>query len=189
MELVRQCNYLGTILSDYMCIKYDVERACSKFLKQFYSMYNKFYYLDLRSLTFLSDACCTSFYGCELGFNRKKARCEMNKCAIAYHKGVKKIASMGTRDCNHEACAITGLNIFNHLIDRKLVSFLFSIIFSKSRCVSYLKRYFAYNSFMYENVRNILYDSDNVSYVLENDRSAICARIDFIQRFHACSHL
>ena len=70
-----------------------------------------------------------------------------------------------------------------------LVSFLFSIIFSKSICVSYLKRYFAYNSFMYENVRNILYDSYNVSYVLENDRSAICARIDFIQRFHVCSHL
>ena len=61
LELVRQCNYLGTILSDHMCIKHDVERACSKFLKQFYLMYNKFYYLDMRSLTFLFDACCTSF--------------------------------------------------------------------------------------------------------------------------------
>ena len=189
LELVRQCNYLGTILSDDMCIKHDVERACNKFLKQVYSMYNKFYYLGMRSLIFLFDACCTSFYGCELRFNRKKARREVNKYAIAYHKGVKKIASMGTRDCNHEACAITGLNIFNHLIDIKLVSFLFSIISSKSRSVSYLKRYFAYNSFMYENVRNILNDSYNVSYVLENDRSAICARIDFIQRFHVCSHL
>ena len=53
----------------------------------------------------------------------------MNKCATAYHKGVKKNSSMGTRDCNHEACAITGLNIFNRLIDKKLVSFLFSIYF------------------------------------------------------------
>ena len=52
LELVRQCNYLGTILSDDMCNKHDVERACSKFLKQFYSMNNKFYYLDMRSLTF-----------------------------------------------------------------------------------------------------------------------------------------
>ena len=42
---------------------------------------------------------------------------------------------------------------------------------------------------MYENVRNILYDSYNATYVLENDRSAIYARIDFIQRFHVCSHL
>ena len=42
---------------------------------------------------------------------------------------------------------------------------------------------------MYENVRNILYDSYNVSNVLENDNSAICARIDFKQRFHVCSHL
>ena len=42
---------------------------------------------------------------------------------------------------------------------------------------------------MYENVRNILYDSYNVSYVLENDKSAICARIDFIQGFHVYSHL
>ena len=84
LKLVRECNYLGTILSDDMCIKHDVERACSKFLKQFNSMYNKFYYLDMRSLTFLFDACCTSFYGCELWFNKKKARCEMNKCAIAY---------------------------------------------------------------------------------------------------------
>ena len=37
---------------------------------------------------------------------------------------------------------------------------------------------------MNENVRNILYDSYNVSYVLENDRSDICVRIYFIQRFH-----
>ena len=96
LELVRQCNYLGTMLFDDMCIKYDVERACSKFLEQFYSMYNKFIYLDMRSLTFLFEA-----------------------CAISYHKGVKKIASMETRDCNHETCAIT--NIFNHLIDKKLV--------------------------------------------------------------------
>ena len=148
----------------------------------------------MRSLTVLFEACCTSFYGCELWFNRKKVRCEINKCAKGVngkenHKGVKKIASMETRDCNHEACAITGLNIFNNLIDKKLVSFLFSTIFSKSRSISYLKRYFAYNSFMYENVRNILHDSYNVSYVLENDRSAICARTDFIQRFHVCSHL
>ena len=61
LELVRQCNYLGTILSDDMFIKHDVDRACSKFLKQFYSMYYKFYYLDMRSLTVLFDACCTSF--------------------------------------------------------------------------------------------------------------------------------
>ena len=94
LELVRQCNYLGSILSDDMCIKHGVERACSKFLKQFHSMYNKFYYLDVRILTFLFDACCTSFYGCELWFNRKKASCEINKCAIAYQKRVKKIASM-----------------------------------------------------------------------------------------------
>ena len=114
LELVRQCNYLGTILSDDMCIKHDVERACSKFLKQFYSMYNKFYYLGIRSLTFLFDACCTSFYGCELWFNRKKAMCEMNKCAIAYHKGVKKI-------CQH------GL-INNHLIDKKLVFYFQSFL-------------------------------------------------------------
>ena len=52
-------HYLGTILSDDMCIKHDVERACSKFLKQFYSMYNKFYYADMRSSTFLFDACCS----------------------------------------------------------------------------------------------------------------------------------
>ena len=52
------------------------------------------------------------------------ARCEINRCAIAYHKGVKKIASMGARDCNHEACANTGLI----LINKKLVNFLFSII-------------------------------------------------------------
>ena len=122
----------------------------------------------------------------DLWFNRKKARCEINKCEIAYHKCVKKIASMGTRDCNNEACAITGLNIFNHLIDKKLVNFLF---FNKSRCVYYLKRCFVYNSFMYEDARNILYDSCNVSNVLGNGKSAICAWIDFIQRFHVCGHL
>ena len=42
---------------------------------------------------------------------------------------------------------------------------------------------------MYEDVRNILYDSYNVCNILENYKSAICAKIDLIQRFHVCSHL
>ena len=42
---------------------------------------------------------------------------------------------------------------------------------------------------MHENVRNILYDSYNLSNDLENDKSAISGRIDFIQRFHVCGHL
>ena len=40
-----------------------------------------------------------------------------------------------------------------------------------------------------KNFRNILYDSYDVSNVLENDKSAICARIDFIQRFHVYGNL
>ena len=100
LELVRQCNYLGTMLFDDMCIKYDVERACSKFLKQFYSMYNKFIYLDMRSLTFLFEACCTM---CDILSRGRQKNCQ---------HGNQRLQP-------YETCAIT--NIFNHLIDKKLV--------------------------------------------------------------------
>ena len=42
---------------------------------------------------------------------------------------------------------------------------------------------------MYEKARNILNDSYNVWNVLENDKSAICTRINFIEIFYVCGHL
>ena len=54
------------------------------------------------------------------------------------------------------------------------------MIFGKSRCVSRLSM---------KMLGIFLYDSYNVCNVLENEKSAICARIYCIQRFHLCSHL
>jgi len=43
LALVKDCNYLGIVLSRDMSINLDVERACKSYLKQFYGMFSKFY--------------------------------------------------------------------------------------------------------------------------------------------------
>ena len=51
-----------------------------------------------------------------------------DKISIAYHKAVKKVAGMQVWDSNHEGCDIVKVPIFKHLMTKRMICFLYSLI-------------------------------------------------------------
>ena len=86
---VNSYKYLGIILSDDRSIASDIDRVTNSFLKQFNSMYYKFYYMHSSVLNFLFKTYTSSFYGAELWHGSIRYR-NINKISVTYHKAVKK---------------------------------------------------------------------------------------------------
>ena len=104
-----------------------------------------------------------------------------NKFSVAYLNAVKRVANLAPWHSNHVACDLTDLPIFIHHINSKLISYLFSIIHSNSKCLAPLKMYFRYSSNILINAEKIFKRKYCVSNILGNDLDALKSRINFIQ--------
>ena len=58
-----------------------------------------------------------------------------------YHNAMKKIAKLDIWDSNHLAADKTGLTLFTHLINKRQITFLFSLCNGDSLCIMPLKQY------------------------------------------------
>ena len=106
---------------------------------------------------------------------------DLKKLEICYHKAVKRIAGMQTWQSNHEACKRTQLNIFKHLISKRLAQLYFLLINSSAKLIRNLRYYFLFNSNIYDYIKNrfqCFYDVDNF---LFNDKDALFARINYVE--------
>ena len=65
IDRVSEFKYLGVIISEDLNINSDINRVSTAFLKQFYSMYSKFYNLNNNVLHHLFRTYTSSFYGIE----------------------------------------------------------------------------------------------------------------------------
>ncbi len=131
---VSSCKYLGIIITDDLCNKSDILRCETSFLRQFYSIYRRFYYADMSVLIYLFKSHCLSLFGCELWYNLKGC-ITTSKChAINYHKCIKKILGVSWMENNHDICEFANLHTFRHLVNWKMISFAFNLINTKSVC-------------------------------------------------------
>jgi hypothetical protein len=188
MNLVTKCTYLGVVFTDDFKITEDIIRVNKAFIKQFYGMFSKFYFLNRDMLIFLFRTFCTSFYGSEIWYNGSGSKAEFGRCGVAYHRGIKKMLHLSSRECNHYACRVSLLPVFNHFINKKILSFLFSVLNSKSVCITPFIRYFRFDSFLIEFVNDIFLNAYGLINCMGNDLDALKARIDFIERNETCSH-
>ena len=101
--------------------------------------------------------------------------------AIAYHKCVKKIAHFNMWDSNHEACSLVGVPIFKHLMNKRLVLFLFRTINSNSPCLSNLSYFFRYKSFVSKFTKKLFFDEYSVD-IFTNPICALLARVEYVER-------
>ena len=137
IDRVSEFKYLGVIISEDLNINSDINRVSTAFLKQFYSMYSKFYNLNNNVLHHLFRTYTSSFYGIETWYDSLSNR-NINKLSVCYHKAVKKVAHLNVWDSNHLACDIVNVPIFIHLAAKRAICFLFSLLNSQSPCVHLL---------------------------------------------------
>ena len=178
---VFNCTYLGISISDDLNISSDLDRLLNTFLKQFNSFYGRFYFMNQQILNFLFATFTSSFYGIEISYNRDSCLTKLRRMAIAYHKCVKKIAHFNMWDSNHEACSLVGVPIFKHLMNKRLVLFLFRTINSNSPCLSNLSYFFRYKSFVSKFTKKLFFDEYSVD-IFTNPICALLARVEYVER-------
>ena len=85
-------------------------------------------------------------------------------------------------ESNHAACEKIDVNIFKHLLNKRLLKFYFNLINSRCTAIQNLRYYFMLNSFLYLRVSMIFENSYNVSGLCRNDKMALLSRVDFVER-------
>jgi len=188
LERVNNLKYLGVYLSEDFGIQRDIDRVMTSFLRQFNSMYHKFHQVDPKILYYLFRSYTCSFYGVALWYGKTFKSCHLRKLAVAYHKAVKKVASMNIWDSNHVACEKVGVDTFPHLIAKRLISFYSRLVRSKSSMFILLRNYMMSLSSIGRFVSQLMLDNYQVRDILSNDIDALFARISFIQANEPRSH-
>ena len=182
LKEVDEIKYLGIMISNDLTIKNDADRALTAFLRQFNSFYHKFNFASFNMMKFLFKTYCTSFYGISTWIDEAISDNKIRKISVGYHKAVKRLANMAQWQSNHEACEKLEVNIFKHLLYKRILSHYYSLIYSKSGIISSFRYFFQYQSF----TKSVLTDSFSKIYGVanfeNNDVQALNSRVDFIQR-------
>jgi len=188
LKRVNSIKYLGVTLSADLSINSDIERVLDSFLKQFNGMYCKFGFVDFDTLCYLFKTYTTTFYGIGLWIEQRVVRRLIHNLSVAYHKAVKKVASLNVWDSNHDACERVGVDTMPHLIAKRLLSFYTSLRYSRCRMVNVLRYHLLYLSNLRQTIHMLFRDSYGVYDVSFNDYDALTARVDFIQMNEPRSH-
>ena len=187
IENVDKYKYLGIIISRDGTNSCDIENAEKSFYSQFYCLYRKFSYIPSNILLYLFTTHCNSFYGCELWNQGNFSKKSFNSLAIAYHNALKKIFGISRGESNHFLCNTLGIDTFDHLINKKYINFLFNLNINLSPCFASFKTYFLKNSFFVKKLNEICDTKYGIKDILGNDRSAVFARLRFVQERESCS--
>ena len=165
----------------------DIERCEKAFLRQFYSIYRKFHFIDNNVLLYLFNAHCTSFYGSELWIINKYKVTSYKSTSICFHDAIKKIYGIPRQESNHFVCNNLNILTFDHFIHKKMINFYFNIIESFSLCFAPFLHYFIKNSFMHRKIKKLCHDKYGINDIYNNDVDAIFARIARVQKEESCS--
>ena len=181
LNRVSRCVYLGVTLTDNMSVSEDVERAMNTFLRQFNSIYYRFYRSKGQVLNHLFRSHAMTFYGMET-WSHNLTKQSLRKVSVAYHGAVKRTCGMNKWDGNHVACETVGVDTFKHLHARRLISYTYALLNSRSPCLVHLSNYFRFMSQISSNVEKFFRDNYQLANVYSYPLCAVIARIQFVQR-------
>jgi len=188
MIRVRSIKYLGVVMTDNMSIDCDIDRTLDSFLRQFNGIFSKFSFVNFDILCYMFRTCVTSFYGVGVWIEQKLSARLIHKLSVAYHKAVKKVASLNVWDSNHVACERVGVDTMPHLIAKRLLSFYANVKQSKCKIISSLRYYFLSVSNLRFALQYVFRERYGVNDVSCNDIDALVARVDFVQKNEPRSH-
>ena len=180
LNIVDHYTYLGVVIKNTLCNSKDIERCEEVFYKQFYSFFRKFHFLDTHVLLFFFKTYCSSLYGAELWYDKFGCSQQLKHFSVGYHKAVKKVWGVSTRQSNHEICNISNLLTFEHFINLKSILFFYQLCITKSDCMMPHKHYFQKYSHILRKTEALLKTKYDVLSLLNNDIEAIESRIRFV---------
>ena len=179
---VNQIKYLGVIITYDLSLSEDITRTTDAFLRQFNGFYHKFNFLQDDVLFYLFRTYSMSFYGINLWVDQNLSNNSLRKIATVYHKGVKRIAGKLPWDSNHEACSIVKVNLFKHLLTKRILSHYIAMITSNNYVFRALRYYLICSSELGKCIANIFSKEYGVKNFRENDIDAVKARVDYVER-------
>ena len=127
-----------------------------------------------------------SFYGCELWDEVLMSKNLLKEISIAYHSAIKRMLKISKYYNNHFACKSAEMQIFKHLIYKRMVSFLFKLCHSDS--VISVRNFYRYDSVLMKSIKNLSIELYDVENLFDNCLSAIHARIKFVQNHEYSSN-
>ena len=181
LKIVSIYKFLGIFIADNLCNKEDILKCESVFLKQFYSLFKRFYHIDSNILFFLFKAHCLSFYGSVLWLDLKGCVNDFKSLSINFHKCIKKIAGVQWSANNHDLCEDMGILTFKHFINNSIISFFHNLINSKSACTERHKHYFLFSSITLKMLNKLFHKIYSITNVMTNDLDAVKSRIRFVE--------
>lgn len=180
LNVVGSTKYLGTILSDDLREKNDMIRCRNSFFNSFNSILRKFSSLDSYTLMFLFKSYCTHMYGADLWMTLRGCSQVFKQFSIGYHKAIKKIFQVSTRESNHDICNFAGAMTFKHLIN--FIQIRTIVRLYSSPCLFLMKNLYVFKCmFFIQKVRRIFEMEYGVGGLIDNDMDAIKARILYVQ--------
>jgi len=182
LKRVDSIKYLGVYLSNNLNLGKDIDRVTDCFLRQFNALFYKFRFVSADALSFLFRTYTSSFYGIGGWFDHTLRPGHLNGLSIAYHKAVKKVASMNVWESNHVACERVGVDTFPHLLAKRLLAHYVSFQTSKCTMMKILKYHFLFNSRVKANIDRLFSERYGVTKMSNSDTDALFSRINYVQR-------
>ena len=180
LDIVQNLEYLGVILTMSLNNSMDVQRLARAFLRQAFACLHKFGNYPVNIKIFLFRVYCTSLYGSELWTDLKGCSKNFSSLKINFHKFIKRILGLPIRSSNHNACIDAEMMTFEHIRNAKMFHFAFQLKHSKSPCFKRIKNFFTERSIFMKKVNKTASETYSIASVLENDRAAVNARINYV---------
>ena len=178
LQRVKNIKYLGIILSEDISLCNDINH----FLYSQIRFFLNFNFVSDNILYFLFKSYSMSFYGMGLWIDHDIKEANIRKIAVGYHKAVKRLAGMCPWDSNHEACQQVGVNIFRHLLTKRMMNHFYHIANSNNKIFRHLRQFYIWKSHSKKMLKERFRKCYGVENFYFNDTDAMIARIDFIER-------
>ena len=92
------------------------------------------------------------------------------------------MAGLQPWDSNHTGCDIVKVNIFKHLLTKRMTNYFFAIINSENRILSHLRYHIMFISEFKKCMETRFNEQYTVPNFMHNDKNALLSRVDYVQR-------
>ena len=181
VQFVYSIKYLGFLLSYSVSDDEDIDRVRCKFYSEFNSVLRNFNFADVNVKIFLFKQYCLQFYGCELWLQRSCSVNALKQFAVGYHRAIKKLLDISSHESNHYACQEAQLFTFQHFINKCKIMTAFRILSRPCNYFFKIIEFLSISSVFLREMYVLLQDFYGLDSILNNDKDAVIARIEFIQ--------